>query len=108
MLFPTCEFKFALMDFYSEGLKKEPGALAYIIGYNGKRPIPKTLKYHLDKAREWLADTVPQERIVIVNGGYRDEPVIELWLVPKGAAAPTPTPTYFPKKRGKLSHRNPD
>ena len=32
-------------------------------------------------------------RIVSVDGGYRERPAFELWLVPSGAQLPTPTPT---------------
>jgi hypothetical protein len=30
---------------------------------------------------------------VIVNGGFREEDNVELWVVPSGAAAPQATPT---------------
>jgi hypothetical protein len=30
---------------------------------------------------------------VVINGGYRELWEAELWIVPKGATPPTPTPT---------------
>jgi hypothetical protein len=34
------------------------------------------------------------EGVLSVDGGYRDAPTIEFWIVPKGALPPTPTPLY--------------
>ena len=38
------------------------------------------------------------KRIVVINGGYRESWMAELWIVPKGADAPTTTPTVQPQE----------
>ena len=35
-------------------------------------------------------------RVVVVNGGFRDTNSFELWLVPQGAPPPQPSPTVRP------------
>jgi hypothetical protein len=54
---------------------------------------------------------VPRERIVLIDGGYRGQYEVEIWIVPNGAAPPQPTPTLTRKdikfKRGK-PYKTPD
>jgi hypothetical protein len=42
---------------------------------------------------------VPISRIKVVNGGYRRERSIELWIVPRGEHPPIATPNAFPPRR---------
>jgi hypothetical protein len=37
-------------------------------------------------------------RIVTVDGGYREVPMTELWMVPRGSTPPKPSPTVDPSK----------
>jgi hypothetical protein len=37
------------------------------------------------------------ENIVLIDGGYREEFIQEIWIVPNGAKAPIPTPTLQEK-----------
>jgi hypothetical protein len=103
LLHPSCDFKLGLNHFLENGLQKEPSARAYVIGYNGRSPLPKPFRYYHDSVENWLsfAESVPKEKIVVIDGGYRAQPVIELWIVPEGVAAPQPSPTFLPKKRRK-------
>ncbi|MDQ3685502.1 MAG: hypothetical protein M3430_07850 [Acidobacteriota bacterium] len=103
LIYPSCDFKLGINHFRENGLQKEPNARAYIIGYKGKRALSKPFRSYLDQVENWLnfAEGVPREKIVVIDGGYRDQPIIELWIVPEGAAAPEPSPTFSPKKRRK-------
>jgi hypothetical protein len=49
----------------------------------------------MSRAREYLITQrgIDGSRIVTVNGGFREDDSVELWIVPSGAAAPRPTPT---------------
>lgn len=38
-----------------------------------------------------------EERIVLIDGGFRQNMETELWIVPNGAALPVPTPTIIEK-----------
>jgi hypothetical protein len=49
---------------------------------------------------------IEDSRIVVVNGGYRENLMAELWIVPSGAKLPEPTPTLTERnirfRRGKI------
>ena len=79
-------------------LQNTPNSTAYIVIYAGRtsragqadRLGQRTLDY-LTTARG-----VDANRIVITNGGYRDQDYIEIWICPSGARPPPPTPTVQP------------
>jgi hypothetical protein len=39
-------------------------------------------------------------RIVTIDGGYREQPTTEFWIVPDGASPPQPSPTIAPSEIG--------
>ena len=49
----------------------------------------------ISRARDYLVTQrgIDASRLVVVNGGFREEDSVELWIVPSGAGAPQPTPT---------------
>jgi len=49
----------------------------------------------MKRARDYVVTQrgIDASRLVLVNGGYREEDNVELWVVPSGAAAPVATPT---------------
>src|SRR6185369_6500209 len=60
-------------------------------------------KYPLEGGSGWAkraADTlynsyaIPKERIISINGGYRELATLEFWIVPKDAEMPDLTPTF--------------
>ncbi len=53
------------------------------------------------RAADYLSTNrgIGRDRLVIINGGYRESNSFELWLVPQGAEAPRPTPTVSPDER---------
>ncbi len=110
------------LEGFSEALRKEPAAFAYLIGYaehrvedwdekkvRGKTVVikkvfhdqPRVIAAALAKAKRVLINEykIPASRIKTVNGGYRKWRNIELWIVPRGEHAPIPTPNAFPGKR---------
>ena len=48
---------------------------------------------------EWKFE---EGRVVLVDGGYREEAMMELRIVPEEVEPPKPTPTVFPKRRRKI------
>jgi hypothetical protein len=40
---------------------------------------------------------VPAEKVVLIDGGFRENLEIEIWIVPKNAEPPKPSPTVNPK-----------
>jgi hypothetical protein len=54
------------------------------------------------------AQNLDEKNIILIDGGYREEFSQEIWLVPNGAKAPTPTPILEEKditfEKGKPRH----
>ena len=85
----------ARLDNLGVELQNDPSARAYIIAYGGRMsPLGQGQKL-MSRAREYLVSHrgIDASRLTVVNGGFREEDSVELWLVPSGAAAPQPTPT---------------
>ena len=89
----------ARLDNFALELMNDPMAQAHILGYrahagragDGSKAATKA-KDHLVKKRG-----VDASRVEAVDGGTRDVPTIELWVVPSGAMPPAPTPTVKAK-----------
>ena len=75
-----------------------------VIGYAGRNNVRGFAGNGLRRIRTQLAEQgISAERISVTDGGFREEPIYEFWLVPEGSDAPRPTPTIdrkdivFPK-----------
>ena len=93
----------AHLDNFAYFIKEEPGSRGYMIFYRGKRKPPKYFAFdpewqHGALMFEWKFE---EGRVVLVDGGHREEAMMELWVVPYGAEAPKPSPTIGPKNRSK-------
>jgi PEGA domain len=85
----------ARLDNLAVELQNDPTTRGYVIAYGGRMsPIGQVEKL-MSRARDYLVTQrgIDASRIVVVNGGFREEDSVELWLVPSGAASPRPTPT---------------
>ena len=72
--------------------------IAYIIAYGGKTSVRGLANADLRRMRAYLLKIgVSPDRMVTIDGGYREEPLHEIWLVPVGAEPPRPRPTVNPK-----------
>ena len=83
------------LDKFTIELQLNPTALGYIIAYGGRASRAGDAQKAADKAKDYLVNKhgIDSGRIVRVDGGYREEPAIELWIVPARAQFPKPTPT---------------
>ena len=103
-----CDDEKARLDNFAIELQKEPHAAGYIVFYGGRLhsdPPCQRSRLRLPRRREaearawrlkhYLVDTrgVAHERIVVIDGGYRERWTAELWIVPGGATPPSPSPT---------------
>jgi hypothetical protein len=104
----NCDDWMARIEGLAIEVGKDKSSQGYIIFYGGRKNIspyrstfakslPRrgeayaraaVLKSHLINTRK-----VEGNRIVLVNGGFRETWTVELWVVPKGAIPPLPTPT---------------
>ena len=107
----------------AQALRKEPRALAYVIAYEqswiqewahidaergtsrgGRRmrlDPPGTAWKELSGKKAELSGKhgISPSRIRLINGGYRRSRAVELWIVPRGARPPIPTPNVYPPQR---------
>ena len=87
------------LDKFTIEINMDPTAQSYIIAYGGRTGRAGDAQKAADRAKAYLANKrgLDPGRIVTVDGGYREQPALELWLVPSRAPLPGPTPTV---KRG--------
>ena len=85
----------ARLDNYAIQLQNDPNARGAIIAYGGRRGRRGEAQARANRARDYLVNTrgIDAGRIDTIDGGYRDELTVELWVVPAGATAPTASPT---------------
>lgn len=85
----------ARLDNLAVELQNDPTARAHIIAYGGRMSPLGQVEKLMALAREYLTKErgIDGSRLTVVNGGFREEDSVELWIVPSGAAAPRATPT---------------
>jgi hypothetical protein len=83
-----------LEDFVKE-LAKEPNAKAFIVAYGGQEDSPGKARRYATRARNYMVEArgIDPTRIVTIDGGRREDFIVELWLAPNGSRPPEPTPT---------------
>jgi hypothetical protein len=85
----------ARLDNLAVELQNDPSTRAYILAYGGRMSPLGQVEKLMNRSRDYLITKrgIDASRIEIVNGGFREEDSVELWIVPSGAAPPKPTPT---------------
>jgi hypothetical protein len=78
-------------------LQNDPSARAYVICYGGRRSPAGEARRRCERARDYLGRTREHLSVVTVDGGFREEPTVELWVAPLGVASPQASPTVDPK-----------
>lgn len=89
----------ARLDNLAIELQNDPSRRAYIIAYGGRTKPLNQVEVLMSRARDYLITKrgIDASRFDVVNGGFREDDSVELWIVPSGAAAPKPTPTVQAK-----------
>ena len=85
----------ARLDNLAVELQNDPSTRGYILAYGGRMSPVGQVNKLMSRARDYLVTQrgIDASRLVVVNGGFREDDSVELWIVPSGAAAPLPTPT---------------
>lgn len=85
----------ARLDNLAVQLQNDPSSSAYIIAYAGRNSRRGEANRLLTRARDYLVTQrgINAPQITVLNGGFREEDCVELWIVPSGATPPQPTPT---------------
>lgn len=88
-----------LRDFATQ-LKAQPNTQAYIIAYGGSLSWLGEAKCRALRAKKYLAQRngISLARIVIVNGGYREEATTALYIRLLGGEPPVAFPTLDPNR----------
>lgn len=81
------------LDALSQFLSQSPDNL-YLIGYAGRKSERGFTANWVRRIKEdLLAAGLAPRRIMAMDGGFREEPIFDFWIVPVGAEPPRPTPT---------------
>ncbi len=86
----------ARLDNFAISLQNEPETKGYIVGYDPSNSAPGSSQHWIKYARHYLVNMrgLDAARIVVVSGpkNSEDELKTELWLAPKDATPPFPSP----------------
>jgi hypothetical protein len=90
----------ARLDNFAIELQNDPTSQGYLICYGGRRGRAGEAQARCDRAKNYLTTTrgIDASRIVTVDGGYRENLTVELWVVPSGATPPAASPTVDPSE----------
>jgi hypothetical protein len=92
----------ARLDNFSIWLRDQPQMKGYILVYGAKDfPSRKALRW-AHRAKDYLVRrrAMKPNRIAIIDGGYREQFGIELYILPRDVGPPIPYPTIVPNKTG--------
>ncbi len=93
----------AIADSYAAVLSSHPEFNGYIIIYETRKGSRRFAPKFVEASKQYLIDRgIRADRLTIIDGGYREETIIEMWLIPPGASLPQIRPTVdreFIKKR---------
>jgi hypothetical protein len=85
----------ARLDNLAVELQNDPSTTSYIIAYGGRTSRVGQADRLGARAHDYTVKQrgVDPSRIVVVNGGFKEEDCVDLWVVPSGAKPPHPSPT---------------
>lgn|ERR1044072_4526256 len=85
----------ARLDNYAAQLAQAPSLKGYILAYAGKIAKKNEGRNMAEWARQYLIErrNIPPDLVSAVDGGFREIPGYDLFLLPRTARPPTPTPT---------------
>ena len=101
----------ARLDNFAIEVQNNPTWKGQITCYGGRVGREGEARRRCSRAKGYLSGYrhIPAEQIVTVDGGYREELTVVLWVVPPGAAQPQPSPTVDASEvrfvRGKAKRR---
>ena len=98
---PGCinmEDEWARLDYLAGQLRANPESTAYIIGYKAHLALPGSSLHHINYVRNLVRSRVVDDsRVKVIDGGYRENLTIELWIAPDCSSVPIPGQTIAVK-----------
>ena len=101
----------ARLDNLAIELQNGPSWLGHITCYGGRLGRRGEARRRCERAKNYISGYrgIPAERILTLDGGYREELTVVLWAIPPGVTPPQPSPTVDPREvrfvRGKAKRR---
>jgi hypothetical protein len=88
-----------LLDNFAIALMDKQNSKGYVIAYAGKRAHDGEARGRAERAKDYLIKMrgLDGERLFATDGGYREEAVVELYIVQNGGCAPPTLPTVDPR-----------
>jgi hypothetical protein len=84
----------ARLENFAIELRNDPTSQGYLICYGGRYGKAGDADKRCARAKGYLAaQGIDSSRLVMFDGGYRDNETVELWKVPQGAPPPPASPT---------------
>jgi hypothetical protein len=87
------------LDYFADRLREHlADSRIYLIAYAGQRARVGEAYTRANQAKVYLIGKkgIKPNRIVIVNGGHRDPPGVDLYIVPRGQPKPLSSPNIYP------------
>lgn len=96
------------LDNFSFELANNTQVRGYIVTYAGKKSYRGEGKRMADEARQYLIKKrmVSPDRVIVIDGGFRENAEYDLFLLPPYVESPTPTPTVPSNEVQILGARN--
>lgn len=90
----------ARLDNIAIELQNDPGTELYIIGYAGRKARVGEARAKAERAKNYLnlQRRLDAGRVIVINGGYREELTLEHYIVRVGTQPPTSSPTVDPSE----------
>lgn len=84
----------ARLDNIAIALQNEPNAQGYFIFHNGAKSLPGAALRYVKRLQNYLAGPrgIEPSRLVLLEGGRREEITVEFWISPPGSPSPMPDP----------------
>ena len=81
----------SLAEFMSQNQSQDN---LYVIAYAGRNSDRGFTQNWIKKIKEGLATAgVTESKVYAMDGGFREQPLFDFWIVPNGAEPPRPAPT---------------
>ena len=107
----NCEDEMARLDNLAVQLQQGSGTVGHIIVYGGRVGRRGEARARASRMKTYLVKNrgVDASRILTIDGGYRENLTVEIWMWPRSAGVPRASPTVELKdvrfKKGKIKKR---
>ncbi len=97
------EDQYARLDNLSVEMNNDPTSSTVLLFYAGRTSRIGAIEALTDQTKKYLITRgIAASRILPINGGFREQGLIEMWLVPANGGIPYATPTVDPSEAKQL------